>query len=328
MAAGREGAAASETRCARRSAAARSIRRLGGGGCTSDPTASRPGAGALLRRHGHGQQPEHTGGRGSRVHQRDDAVLGRHCPAQDTRLFCRCCAASAGGRPGLNGSLGGPGLLAPRPRGRAPLYPDRRGRRGQASSRSCRGASTSRAGGARGASGWRTLSARALPTGAGTGWATPRRWVPSLPKLVCSVEQDTGLPQAGPPSRLPPPGAPAGCASARSAPRPATAPPALHPSSCLSTPSRARMQRGASAGAARVQVMHAATKGSSAPPRTWVLQLSQPRYNASASTLTFTVQVPGPRLRTRLHPCVLSCTAGCGLNYSAWRWPWCFHGLY
>jgi len=41
--------------------------------------------------------------------------------------------------------------------------------------------------------------------------------------------------------------------------------------------------------------MHAATKGSSAPPRTWVLQLSQPRYNASASTLTFTVQVlPGP----------------------------------
>lgn len=36
--------------------------------------------------------------------------------------------------------------------------------------------------------------------------------------------------------------------------------------------------------------MHAAVKGTRAPPRTWVLQLSRPRFNASADTLAFTVQ--------------------------------------
>ena len=38
------------------------------------------------------------------------------------------------------------------------------------------------------------------------------------------------------------------------------------------------------------QVMHAAVKGTRAPPRTWVLQLSRPRFNATADTLAFTVQ--------------------------------------
>lgn len=36
--------------------------------------------------------------------------------------------------------------------------------------------------------------------------------------------------------------------------------------------------------------MHAAVKGARAPPRTWVLQLSRPRFNATADTLAFTVQ--------------------------------------
>ncbi|KAK9820969.1 hypothetical protein WJX81_002956 [Elliptochloris bilobata] len=40
-------------------------------------------------------------------------------------------------------------------------------------------------------------------------------------------------------------------------------------------------------------VMHAAVKGVRAPPRTWVLELSRPRFNASADTLAFTVQVLG-----------------------------------
>ena len=36
--------------------------------------------------------------------------------------------------------------------------------------------------------------------------------------------------------------------------------------------------------------MHATVKGTRAPPRTWVLQLSRPRFNATTETLAFTVQ--------------------------------------
>ena len=43
-------------------------------------------------------------------------------------------------------------------------------------------------------------------------------------------------------------------------------------------------------GCVSAQVMHAAVKGSRAPPRTWVLQLSRPHFNATADTLHFTVQ--------------------------------------
>jgi len=216
-------------------------------------------------------------------------------------------------RPGLGGSLDGLGLLvaAPRPRGRAPLSSDRRGRRGQASSRSCRGASTSRAGGARGALGWRTLSARASPTRAGTGWATPRRCVPFLPCRSATLNKTLACRRQAPPVVRRHWAPPAGSAGACSAPHPATVPPALRPSSfsrtCASVHAAGRLiGRRAGAGDARGdQGLQRAAADVGAPAQPAALQRQRQHadvHRAGAAR---------PRLRARLHPCALSCTTGC-----------------
>ena len=52
--------------------------------------------------------------------------------------------------------------------------------------------------------------------------------------------------------------------------------------------------------------MHAAVKGTRAPPRTWVLQLSRPRFNATADTLAFTVQASLAPVGRALGACPMS----------------------
>ena len=59
-------------------------------------------------------------------------------------------------------------------------------------------------------------------------------------------------------------------------------------------------------GCGDAQVMHAAVKGTRAPPRTWVLQLSRPRFNATADTLAFTVQASPAPVGRALGACPMS----------------------